>query len=109
MTTMTNDQILEAIGLGAITRAWLGDFDWALSAVGIIGIWVLLGFCTVLLSTAMSKVDPWQGQRNPPSQLSGSEGCGPGVNLSVGEQPRWVHMPTATRISGLIERVSFFA
>lgn len=52
------NQILEAIGLGAITRAWLGDFDWALSAVGIIGIWVLLGFCTVLLSTAISKVDP---------------------------------------------------
>lgn len=52
------NQILSAIGLGSITRAWLGDFDWALSAVGIIGIWVLLGFCTVLLSTAMSKVDP---------------------------------------------------
>ena len=52
------NQILEAIGLGAITRAWLGDFDWALSAVGIIGIWVLLGFCTVLLSTGLSKIDP---------------------------------------------------
>jgi raffinose/stachyose/melibiose transport system permease protein len=52
------NQILKSIGLGAITRAWLGDFDWALSAVGIIGIWVLLGFCTVLLSTGISKVDP---------------------------------------------------
>jgi raffinose/stachyose/melibiose transport system permease protein len=52
------NQILSAIGLGAITRAWLGDFNWALSAVGIIGIWVLLGFCTVLLSTGISKVDP---------------------------------------------------
>jgi len=52
------NQILSVIGLGSITRAWLGDFNWALSAVGIIGIWVLLGFCTVLLSTAMSKVDP---------------------------------------------------
>lgn len=52
------NQILTFIGLGAITRAWLGDFNWALSAVGIIGIWVLLGFCTVLLSTAMTKVDP---------------------------------------------------
>src|SRR5512143_632274 len=52
------NQILNAIGLGAITRAWLGDFNWALSAVGIIGIWVLLGFCTVLLSTGISKVDP---------------------------------------------------
>ena len=52
------NQILKSIGLGAITRAWLGDFDWALSAVGIIGIWVLLGFCTILLSTGISKIDP---------------------------------------------------
>jgi raffinose/stachyose/melibiose transport system permease protein len=49
---------LSAIGLGAITRAWLGDFTWALPAVGLIGIWVLLGFCTVLLQTGMSKIDP---------------------------------------------------
>jgi raffinose/stachyose/melibiose transport system permease protein len=52
------NQLLRVIGLGSITRAWLGDFNWALSAVGIIGIWVLLGFCTVLLSTAISKIDP---------------------------------------------------
>jgi raffinose/stachyose/melibiose transport system permease protein len=52
------NQILKTIGLAAITRAWLGDFHWALPAVGVIGIWVLLGFCTVLLLTGMSKVDP---------------------------------------------------
>jgi len=52
------NQILRAIGLGAFTRAWLGDFDWALPAVGLVGIWVLLGFCTVLLLTGMTKVDP---------------------------------------------------
>jgi raffinose/stachyose/melibiose transport system permease protein len=52
------NQGLTAIGLGDITRAWLGDFDTALPAVGIIGIWVLLGFCTVLLLTGMTKVDP---------------------------------------------------
>jgi raffinose/stachyose/melibiose transport system permease protein len=52
------NQILRAIGLGAITRAWLGDFDFALPAVGLVGIWVLLGFCTVLLLTGMAKVDP---------------------------------------------------
>ncbi len=52
------NQILKAVGLGAITRAWLGDFDWALPAVGVIGIWVLLGFCTVLLLTGMTKLDP---------------------------------------------------
>ena len=38
--------------------AWLGDFDWALPAVGLVGIWVLLGFCIVLLLTGMTKVDP---------------------------------------------------
>lgn len=51
------NQILNAVGLGAVTRAWLGDFDWALPSVGFIGIWVLLGFCTVLLWTAMTKLD----------------------------------------------------
>jgi raffinose/stachyose/melibiose transport system permease protein len=52
------NQLLKAVGLGAITRAWLGDFDWALPSVGLIGIWVLLGFCTVLLLTGITKVDP---------------------------------------------------
>lgn len=52
------NQGLTAIGLGDVTRAWLGDFDFALPAVGLIGIWVLLGFCTVLLLTGMTKVDP---------------------------------------------------
>jgi raffinose/stachyose/melibiose transport system permease protein len=57
LTGLVN-QILTAVGLGDVTRAWLGDFDTALPAVGIIGIWVLLGFCIVLLLTGMSKVDP---------------------------------------------------
>ncbi|MBN2084501.1 MAG: sugar ABC transporter permease [Anaerolineales bacterium] len=52
------NQILKAFGLGMLTRAWLGDFDTALPAVGMVGIWVLLGFCIVLLLTGMSKVDP---------------------------------------------------
>jgi raffinose/stachyose/melibiose transport system permease protein len=51
------NQALTAIGLGDVTRAWLGDFDTALPAVGVIGIWVLLGFCTVLLLTGMTKID----------------------------------------------------
>jgi raffinose/stachyose/melibiose transport system permease protein len=52
------NQALTAVGLGDVTEAWLGDFDAALPAVGIIGIWVLLGFCTVLLLTGMTKIDP---------------------------------------------------
>ncbi|HET9344218.1 MAG TPA: sugar ABC transporter permease [Candidatus Limnocylindrales bacterium] len=51
------NQGLTAIGLGDVSRAWLGDFDTALPAVGLIGIWVLLGFCTVLLLTGMTKID----------------------------------------------------
>ncbi len=52
------NQLLTTVGLGVLTRAWLGDFDWALPAVGLIGVWVLLGFCTVLLLTGMTKLDP---------------------------------------------------
>jgi raffinose/stachyose/melibiose transport system permease protein len=52
------NQLLTAVGLGDVTRAWLGDFDFALPAVGVIGIWVLLGFCTVLLLTGMAKIEP---------------------------------------------------
>jgi raffinose/stachyose/melibiose transport system permease protein len=52
------NQVLAAVGLGDLARAWLGDFDTALPAVGVVGIWVLLGFCIVLLLTGMSKSDP---------------------------------------------------
>ena len=52
------NQALSAIGLGGVTRAWLGDFGTALPAVGVIGAWVLLGLCTVLLYAGMSKIDP---------------------------------------------------
>jgi raffinose/stachyose/melibiose transport system permease protein len=52
------NQFLSAIGLGGVTRAWLGDFGTALPAVGVIGAWVLLGLCTVLLSAGMAKIDP---------------------------------------------------
>jgi len=51
------NQILSAIGLKGVTRAWLGDFDWALPAVGMIGVWVLLGLVTLLLLTGMTKID----------------------------------------------------
>jgi raffinose/stachyose/melibiose transport system permease protein len=52
------NQALRGVGLGGVTRAWLGDFGWALPSVGIIGAWVLLGLCTVLLLAGMSKIDP---------------------------------------------------
>ena len=54
------NQVVAAVGLDGVTRAWLGDFDTALPAVGLIGIWVLLGFCTLLLLTGMAKIDQAQ-------------------------------------------------
>ncbi|WP_061300535.1 carbohydrate ABC transporter permease [Herbidospora cretacea] len=52
------NQLLTYIGLEKITRAWLGEFSTALPAVGVIGAWVLLGLCTLLLLAGMSKIDP---------------------------------------------------
>lgn len=52
------NQILSAIGLDGVTRAWLGDFTWALPAVGVVGFWLNLGFCTILLLSGIGKIDP---------------------------------------------------
>jgi raffinose/stachyose/melibiose transport system permease protein len=52
------NQVLKAIGLGGLTHDWLGDFSTALPSVGVIGAWVLLGLCTLLLLAGMSKIDP---------------------------------------------------
>lgn len=52
------NQLLHLIGLGSWARGWLGEFDYALPAVGIIGAWVLLGLCTMLLVTGIAKIDP---------------------------------------------------
>lgn len=52
------NQILSLVGLSGVTRAWLGDFDTALPAVGVIGAWVQLGLCLLLLLAGMTKIDP---------------------------------------------------
>jgi raffinose/stachyose/melibiose transport system permease protein len=51
------NQFLGAIGLESTTRAWLGDFSWALTAVGFIGTWLSVGFCTLLLMSGIGKID----------------------------------------------------
>lgn len=52
------NQFFRAVGLESWTQSWLAGFSTALPAVGIIGAWVLTGFCSVLLSTGISKIDP---------------------------------------------------
>ncbi|WP_432505576.1 carbohydrate ABC transporter permease [Kineococcus arenarius] len=51
------NQALSAVGLSSVARAWLGDFTWALPAVGIIGTWLSMGLCTVLLMSGIGKID----------------------------------------------------
>ena len=51
------NQLLRLVGLDGVTRAWLGDFGTALPAVGVIGAWVLLGLCMLLLLAGMTKID----------------------------------------------------
>ncbi|MFJ4689053.1 carbohydrate ABC transporter permease [Streptomyces sp. NPDC088789] len=62
---------LRAVGLGSLTRAWLGDYSTALPAVGLIGTWVMFGLCMVLFLAGVQKI---------PVELYESarlDGCGP--------------------------------
>jgi len=52
------NQVLRLIGLGSLTRAWLGDFSTALPAVGLIGTWVGIGLCLVLFLTGIGQINP---------------------------------------------------
>ncbi len=48
--------VLRAVGLGDVARAWLGDYTFALPAVGLIGTWVETGLVTVLLLAGMGRI-----------------------------------------------------
>src|SRR5207247_3667717 len=47
---------LRAVGLGSFARPWLGDFTWALPAVGFVGTWVMLGLALVLFMAGVQKI-----------------------------------------------------
>jgi raffinose/stachyose/melibiose transport system permease protein len=50
------NEALRAVGLGSITRGWLGDFDFALPALGLVGTWVTFGLCLVLFLAGIQKI-----------------------------------------------------
>jgi raffinose/stachyose/melibiose transport system permease protein len=50
------NQLLRAVGLGSVARGWLGDFDYALPAVGLIGTWLSTGLCMVLLMAGVQRI-----------------------------------------------------
>jgi raffinose/stachyose/melibiose transport system permease protein len=47
---------LDAIGLSALSRGWLGDFTFALPALGLVGTWVMFGLCLVLFLAGIQKI-----------------------------------------------------
>lgn len=49
--------LLRAVGLDSLTRAWLGDLDLALIALGLIGSWSLSGLCMMLFLAGVQKID----------------------------------------------------
>jgi raffinose/stachyose/melibiose transport system permease protein len=52
----TINQILALIGLGGLTRGWLGDFTFALPALGVVGSWVMYGFCMILFIAGITRI-----------------------------------------------------
>lgn len=53
-----SNQLFRLVGLGSLTRAWLGDFDTALPAVGIVGSWLGIGLCLVLFLSGVANIQP---------------------------------------------------
>ena len=53
----TANQLLRAVGLGDFAHVWLGDQSTSLNAVGVIGFWLQLGFCVVLLLSGIGGID----------------------------------------------------
>lgn len=52
------NQALKAMGLGMLALPWLGDFNFALPAVGAVAAWYYFGFCMVIFLTGMQRIDP---------------------------------------------------
>lgn len=53
----TLNSLLQAVGLGGMARAWLGDYTLALPAVGFVGTWFETGLVTVLMLGGMAQID----------------------------------------------------
>jgi raffinose/stachyose/melibiose transport system permease protein len=52
------NELLRAVGLGSLAQSWLGDFDLALSSLGLVGTWVYYGLAMGLLTAGVQKIPP---------------------------------------------------
>jgi raffinose/stachyose/melibiose transport system permease protein len=52
------NKILESVGLGSLTRNWLGDPKYALYSVMFVMIWFQLGYPIVMFMSGLQRIDP---------------------------------------------------
>lgn len=50
------DGVLRDLGLGSLARGWLGDYTWALPALGLAGTWAAYGLCMVLFAAGIQNI-----------------------------------------------------
>jgi raffinose/stachyose/melibiose transport system permease protein len=50
------NEVLDFVGLDSVSRGWLGDFDFALPALGLVGTWTMFGLCLVLFLAGIQKI-----------------------------------------------------
>jgi raffinose/stachyose/melibiose transport system permease protein len=50
------NDVLKAIGLGHLAKGWLGEYTWALPALGLIGTWGAFGLCTLMFIAGMQSI-----------------------------------------------------
>ena len=50
------NSILRLVGLGDLARAWLGDFDWALPALGLVGTWIMTPLTMILFLAGIQRI-----------------------------------------------------
>jgi raffinose/stachyose/melibiose transport system permease protein len=48
---------LKSVGLGSLAHPWLGDFNLALPAVGLIATWVEYGYCLTLFMAGVQRIE----------------------------------------------------
>lgn len=52
------NQTLRLVGLESVSRVWLGDHNFALIAIGVVGTWLNIGLCLVLFLSGIGNIAP---------------------------------------------------
>ncbi|HEY2297809.1 MAG TPA: sugar ABC transporter permease [Jatrophihabitans sp.] len=50
------NDVLKAVGLGHLAKGWLGEYTWALPALGLIGTWGAFGLCALMFIAGMQSI-----------------------------------------------------